>query len=245
MIEDWFPNGHPPLEKAGVLFTTRETVEKIETMKVTTCLNPLHTVLAIHGCLLGHRTIADAVTDPELKAFVEKVGYVESMPVVVDPGVISPAAFIRTVLEVRFPNRFLPDAPQRIATDTSQKIPVRFGETLKSYVKRGLGEERGLTAIPLVFAGWLRYLLAVGDDGLPMECSPDPRLAELQGKLASIHLGDRGPFDAVLDPILSDARIFGIDLVAHGLAGKVKTYFTEMLAGPGAVRATLKRHLGT
>ena len=245
VVEDWFPNGRPQLEKAGVLFTTRGTVEKIETMKVTTCLNPLHTVLAIYGCLLGHRTIADAVADPELKAFVERVGYVESMPVVVDPGVIDPAEFIRTVLEVRFPNRFLPDAPQRIATDTSQKIPVRFGETLKSYVKRGKGEERDLVFIPLVFAGWFRYLLAVGDDGKPMVPSPDPRLEELQAKLSSIHLGDRGPFDAVLDPILSDPRIFGIDLVAHGLAGKVKADLTEMLAGPFAVRATLKRHLGT
>jgi fructuronate reductase len=167
------------------------------------------------------------------------------MPVVVNPGVIDPAEFIRTVLEVRFPNRFLPDAPQRIATDTSQKIPVRFGETLKSYVRRGLGEERGLEFIPLVFAGWIRYLLAVGDDGNRMTPSPDPRLEELQGKLASIHLGDRGPFDAVLDPILSDSALFGIDLVAHGLAGKVKADLAEMLAGPGAVRATLKRHLGT
>ena len=180
-----------------------------------------------------------------MKAFVEKVGYGEGMPVVVDPGVIKPADFIRTVLEERFPNRFLPDAPQRIATDTSQKIPVRFGETLKSYVKRGKGEERDLVYIPLVFAGWFRYLLGVGDDGNRMDPSPDPRLEELQAKLSSIHLGDKGPFDAVLDPILSDARIFGIDLVAHGLAGKVKADFTEMLAGPGAVRATLKKHLTT
>ncbi len=245
VVEDWFPNGRPPLEKAGVLFADRETVERIETMKVTTCLNPLHTILAVHGCLFRHRTIADAVSDPELKAFVERVGYVEAMPVVVDPGVIRPADFLRTVLEERFPNRFLPDAPQRIATDTSQKIPVRFGETLKSYAKRGKGEEAALAAIPLVFAGWLRYLLAVGDDGLPMECSPDPRLAELQGKLAGIRLGDAGPFDAALDPILSDPKTFGIDLVAHGLAGKVKAYFAAELAGPGAVRATLKKVLGT
>jgi fructuronate reductase len=245
VVEDWFPNGRPPLEKVGVLFTTRGTVEKIETMKVTTCLNPLHTVLAIYGCLLGHRTIADTMADPDLKAFVEKVGYVESMPVVVDPGVIRPMEFLRTVLEERFPNRFLPDAPQRIATDTSQKIPVRFGETLRSYVKRGKGEERELVFIPLVFAGWFRYLLGVGDDGKPMVPSPDPRLEELQAKLSSIHLGSQGSFDDVLDPLLSDARIFGIDLVAHGLAGKVKEDFADMLASSGAVRATLKKHLGT
>ena len=51
VIEDNFPNGRPAWEKGGVYFTDRETVDKVETMKVTTCLNPLHTALAIYGCL--------------------------------------------------------------------------------------------------------------------------------------------------------------------------------------------------
>ena len=47
VIEDHFPNGRPALEKGGVIFTERETVDKVEKMKVCTCLNPLHTTLAI------------------------------------------------------------------------------------------------------------------------------------------------------------------------------------------------------
>lgn len=43
VIEDAFPNGRPPLEKGGIMFTERGTVDKVETMKVCTCLNPLHT----------------------------------------------------------------------------------------------------------------------------------------------------------------------------------------------------------
>ena len=54
VIEDTFPNGRPPLEKAGFIFTDRETVDKVEKMKVCTCLNPLHTALAIFGCLLSY-----------------------------------------------------------------------------------------------------------------------------------------------------------------------------------------------
>jgi fructuronate reductase len=42
VIEDSFPNGRMPLEHAGVHFTDRETVNKVERMKVATCLNPLH-----------------------------------------------------------------------------------------------------------------------------------------------------------------------------------------------------------
>lgn len=38
VIEDRFPNGRPQLEKAGVYMTDRDTVNKVERMKVTTCL---------------------------------------------------------------------------------------------------------------------------------------------------------------------------------------------------------------
>jgi len=242
VIEDWFPNGRPPLEKAGVLFADRETVDKVETMKVCTCLNPLHTVLAVFGSLLRYRTIAETVGDPVLKRFIERVGYDEGMPVVVNPGIIQPEDFIRTVIEERFPNPFLPDTPQRIATDTSQKIPVRFGETLKAYHKRGVQSLSKLNYIPLFIAGWFRYLLGVDDQGNPMELSPDPMLAELKEKLAGIALGDER-YDEILRPILSDPQLFGIDLTGTGLDEKVLGYFHEMTAGSGAVRTTLDRAL--
>ena len=47
VIEDTFPNGRPALEQAGVIFTDRNTVDKVERMKVCTCLNPLHTAMAV------------------------------------------------------------------------------------------------------------------------------------------------------------------------------------------------------
>ena len=52
VIEDNFKNGRLPLDKGGIIFTDKETVDKVEKMKVCTCLNPLHTALAIYGCLL-------------------------------------------------------------------------------------------------------------------------------------------------------------------------------------------------
>lgn len=50
VIEDTFPNGRPHLEEAGVIFTDRDTVDRVERMKVCTCLNPLHTAMAVYGC---------------------------------------------------------------------------------------------------------------------------------------------------------------------------------------------------
>ena len=80
VIEDDFPNGRPPLEQAGVLFADRDTVNKVETMKVTTCLNPIHTALAIYGCLLGYTSIHAEMQDVELLALARAVGYREGCP---------------------------------------------------------------------------------------------------------------------------------------------------------------------
>lgn len=180
VIEDEFPNGRPPLEKAGVMFADRETVDKVEKMKVCTCLNPLHTALAVFGCLLGYTQIYKEMEDPQLRKLVETIGYQEGLPVVADPGIIRPADFLREVLEVRMPNPFMPDAPQRIACDTSQKLAVRFGETIKAYQTREDLETADLKLIPLVLAGWCRYLMGVDDMGREFPLSPDPLLAEIR-----------------------------------------------------------------
>ena len=67
VIEDDFPNGRPPLEAAGFIFAARDTVNKVERMKVCTCLNPLHTALAVFGCLLRYEHIWQEMRDPELR----------------------------------------------------------------------------------------------------------------------------------------------------------------------------------
>lgn len=243
VLEDWFPNGRPEITSArGVMFADRETVDRVERMKVCTCLNPLHTALAVFGCLLGYTLISEEMRDPELNKMVMGIGYREGLPVVVDPGVLNPKEFIDTVVNVRFPNVFMPDTPQRIATDTSQKLAIRFGETIKAYIARGM-DLAELRIIPLVFAGWLRYAMGVDDCGNEFVPSDDPLLADIQKALADIRLGDRGPFTDQLAPILSNAGIFGVDLCEIGLSARVEMYFEELIAGPGAVRETLKRAL--
>lgn len=244
VVEDKFPNGRPALEEAGVYFTDRDTVNKTETMKVTTCLNPLHTALAVYGCVLGFDSISKEMNDPQLKALVEKIGYVEGMPVVVDPKIIKPESFIKEVIEERLPNPFIPDMPQRIATDTSQKVAIRFGETIKSYMKREDLSPSSLTYIPLALAGWLRYLLGVNDKMETFELSSDPMLGELQGKLAGIKVGDASSYKGQLKEILSNTVIFGVDLYEAGLGEKVEGMFLELIAGKDAVRNTLVKYLG-
>jgi len=243
VIEDSFPNGRPNLEEGGIIFTDRETVDKVEKMKVCTCLNPLHTALAIFGCLLGFKQISEEMKDPELRKLVEGIGYKEGLPVVVNPGIIDPKEFLDEVIKIRIPNPFMPDTPQRIATDTSQKLPIRFGETIKAYMARADLKVEDLKLIPLVLAGWCRYLMGINDNGEPMELSPDPLLHEVTKYVFTIQLGDKGPFHQELKPILSNKSIFGVDLYEAGLGEKVEGYFQELVAGKGAVRNTLKKYL--
>lgn len=242
VVEDKFPNGRPALEKAGVYMTDRDTVNKVERMKVTTCLNPLHTALAVYGCVLGYTLIADEMKDTELNKLVHEIGPVEGMPVVTDPGILSPVDFVNEVINVRIPNPFMPDTPQRIACDTSQKVGIRYGETIKSYVEK-YGDAKKLKAIPLAIAGWCRYLMAVDDNGAAFELSPDPMLAELTPVVADIELGKPETYKGQLKPILSNANIFGSNLYEAGIGEQIEAYFVEEIAGPGAVRATLKKYL--
>ena len=245
VIEDRFPGGRPPLEKAGVFMTDRETVNRSERMKVTACLNPIHTALTTYDCMLGYELFADGMSDPELAELARRIGYTEGLAVAPDPGILSPRAFLDEVMQERFPNRFLGDTSQRIATDISQMVGIRFGETIRAHAEKE-GSAAHLVAEPLAIAGWLRYLLAADDDGRPFELAPDPMgedlIAYMQGHF---RLGHPEEVGEQLVPILSNAKLFGVNLYEVGLGGKIEEMFRAELEGPGAVRRALRKYLGT
>ena len=242
VIEDNYTNGRPPLELGGALYTTRDTVDKVETMKVTTCLNPLHTAMSIYGCMLDYTLISAEMADEDIRAFIQKIGYIEAMPVVTDPGVLNPYEFIGAVINRRLPNPFMPDAPQRIASDTSQKLPIRFGETIKKYLARGL-DKSNLVLIPLTLAGYARYLKGIKDNGEPFEPSPDPMLEELQAIVAPLEIGKADQDYSCLRQLYSRKDIFGVDLYEAGLGEQIEGMVKELYAGNGAVRKTLHKYV--
>ena len=242
VIEDNYTNGRPPLELGGALYTTRDTVDKVETMKVTTCLNPLHTAMSIYGCMLNYTLISAEMADEDIRAFIQKIGYIEAMPVVTDPGVLNPYEFIGAVINRRLPNPFMPDAPQRIASDTSQKLPIRFGETIKNYLTRGR-DKSNLVLIPLTLAGYARYLKGIKDNGEPFEPSPDPMLEELQAIVAPLEIGKADQDYSCLRQLYSRKDIFGVDLYEAGLGEQIEGMVKELYAGNGAVRKTLHKYV--
>ena len=136
----------------------------------------------------------------------------------------------------------MPDAPQRISTDTSQKLPIRFGETIKKYVGRGL-DMSNLVLIPLVLAGYARYLKALDDDCNPIELSTDPLLDELQAIVAPLEVGKENQDFSCLKQLYSRADVFGLDLYEAGLGNQVEGMVKELFAGKGAVRKTLHKYV--
>lgn len=243
VIEDSFPNGRPELAFGkGVYLTDRTTVNKSERMKVTACLNPVHSALGPLGVVLGYDLFADLLKDPDLCRMGRTVAYLEGMRVIEDPGILSPQAFTDELFEDRFPNEYLGDTNLRLCTDTSQGLGVRFGETIKSYRAR-FGTAESLIAIPLGIAGYLRYLMAVDDTGKAYELAPDPLAGELHGQLSSLVIGDPSSLTDQLKPILSNESIFFTDLYADGLGEKIEGLLREMIAAPGAVKATIHRYM--
>lgn len=241
VMEDDFPNGRPEFEKVeNVYVSDRETVNRVDLMKVTVCLNPLHTSLAIAGCLFGYKTIYQAVQDDDLLKLIKFIGYKEGLPVVQDTKIINPKSFLNEVIYKRFMNPNIPDTPQRIVTDTSQKLAVRFGETIKAYIKSPTLKTSQLIFIPFIIALWCRYLMGVDDDGNVFHPSPDPLYDTLYSYVKPLKLGKKNNIHNALLPILSDAEIFGLDLYTTELGIKIERFMEKILRCPHAVRETLK-----
>ncbi|MBS5521984.1 MAG: mannitol dehydrogenase family protein [Clostridiales bacterium] len=247
VIEDAFPNGRPPFEAAGFLMADRMHVELAEKMKVCACLNPLHTALAVFGCLLGKETIAEAMEDVALYQLAYRLGFDEGLPVVSDPEILSPRRFLECVLKERLRNPFIPDTPARIATDTSHKIPIRFGQTVTAWQQAKNRDQPGLKMIPLVLAGWCRYLMGTDDSGNRIELSKDSRLQTLcpvmeamAGQAKGLPYEERQQIIAdFMAPLFDDQFLWGCDLRRGGLDQVVVQNLNSMMSGPGSVYKTL------
>ena len=149
----------------------------------------------------------------------------------------------QAIIYIRFGfSRMILSCSYHICTDSSHGVSVRFGETIRSYVQE-YGTASSLEAIPLALAGWLRYFYAIDDEGKPFALAPDPLAQELHDAVSRVKLGEPDTLTDQLHGVLSNKEIFGSDLYEAGVAQKIEAFFKEEIAGPGAVRATLKKYL--
>jgi fructuronate reductase len=182
-----FPGGRPAWETAGAVFA--EDVAPYEDRKLW-LLNGAHSLMAYAGSLRGARTVADAIADPVCRRLVEQ--WWDTCA----PHLRLPAAggAYRAALLDRFANPRIEHALGQIATDGSQKLPVRFPPVLRRERAAGRLPE----AVVVVLAAWVLHLRG---QGAPVR---DVRAEQLRS-LADGPLADAVPrVLAVLDPALPD-----------------------------------------
>jgi tagaturonate reductase len=94
-------------------------------------LNGAHTALLIRARPRGFRTVLEAVNDPELSRWLERLLFAEVVPVL-EGRVEEPVTFARQTLE-RFRNPFLEHKLSDIAKQHAEKVEVRLVPTKAEY----------------------------------------------------------------------------------------------------------------
>ena len=172
VLEDVFPTGRPPWERAGAEVVTDVRPHEQAKLRI---LNGAHSALACWGLLAGYTHVHEAAADPVLLRAVRALLAREVLPSLVAPPGWDLAGYADDVLR-RFAGRALPYTTAKVAGDGSQKLPVRVVPTLRS----GLGV-RPTPCSAAVLAAWLALVAGprprrdVADAGLPPAGRRDPR----------------------------------------------------------------------
>jgi fructuronate reductase len=147
-----FPAGRPQWEAAGARFVA--DVHPHEMRKLL-LLNGGHTLLAYAGSARGLDTIADAVTDPVCRGWLNEWWDEASRYV---PLPAAELADYRAALLDRFANPRIRHTLAQIAADGSQKVPIRVLPVLRG--------ERAAGRMPpgavRILAAWIAHLRGVG-----------------------------------------------------------------------------------
>ena len=85
--------------------------------------------------------------------------------------------------------------------------------------------------------------MGVDDKGNEFTCSSDPLLEAAGAYVKDYELSDAPKDLNGLDKLLSNEKVFGVDLVKIGMAETVKRYFAELSSGIGAVEAALQKYV--
>ncbi|WP_133650648.1 mannitol dehydrogenase family protein [Paraburkholderia flava] len=217
VIEDRFSGPRPAWEDAGALITS--DVHPYEAMKLR-LLNGTHSAIAYLGQLRGRETVSDAMADPAMAAFVQRVMTDDLLATVEVPRGFDVDAYCRDLLD-RFRNPTLAHRTRQIAMDGTQKVPVRWLPALRESLARDI--ER--PSLERALAAWLHYL-ATGrsDRGEPLQIS-DPGAEALAMRLR----GAATPLDAV-HAALAHTSVFGKEAWPHAFVERLAGYLSAVRA---------------
>ena len=171
VLEDKFPAGRPALDTVGVTFTS--DVSPYELMKIR-ILNGGHAAIAYPAGLLDIHFVHDAMEDPQIGAFLERLTRREIQPVVPPPPNTKLDDY-RELIARRFANPKIADTIPRLCFDGSNRQPKFILPSVVDRLKAG-GSFRGLA---LVSALWCRYCYGETESGKPIAPN-DPSWERIQ-----------------------------------------------------------------
>ncbi|KAA2242327.1 mannitol dehydrogenase family protein [Salinarimonas soli] len=224
VIEDRFPAGRPRLEEAGVTFTP--DVAAYELMKIR-ILNGGHAALAYPAALLGLSLVHEAMADPLVRGFLDRLETEEIIPCVPPVPGVDLAAYWEAVAR-RFENPEIGDTVARLAMDGSNRQPKFILPSTRDRLASGAG----VTGLALVSALWCRACAGTTDAGEPLAVE-DARAERLRAAAWAARNDPRA--------FLSLREVFG-DLEE---APPFRAAFGQALGGlwRDGVRATLARYV--
>lgn len=157
VMEDKFPLGRPALEEVGVTFVA--DVAPYELMKLR-ILNGGHAAIAYPAALMDIHFVHEAMENPLVKAFLEKLERDEIIPIV-PPVPNTDLNDYFQLIDRRFSNPKIGDTIPRLAQDGSNRQPKFILPTTADRLERGLD----VVGLALVSALWCRYFEGQSDSG--------------------------------------------------------------------------------
>lgn len=116
-------------------------------------LNGAHSTLAYLGLLAGLETVAQAMAEPALRAFIERLMIEDIQPTLTIPRGEELAAYRQSILQ-RFENQAIQHQLAQIAWDGSQKLPIRILGTVADAIRA----HRPLARLALPVAAWMHFI---------------------------------------------------------------------------------------
>lgn len=157
VLEDNFPQGRPALENVGIEFV--DDVSPHEVMKLR-ILNGGHAAIAYPAALLGYDYAHQAMSDPLISGFLERLQIDEVIPTVpVVPGVEF-RRYLETV-KTRFANTRVADTIARLCFDGSNRQPKFVFPSIVDRLQHGLP----VNGLALEVAFWCRYCAGSNEAG--------------------------------------------------------------------------------
>ena len=224
VVEDKFANGRPDWSLMGAEFVT--DARPYETMKLR-LLNGAHSAIAYLGYLAGYETVAEAMADPTLAAFIERMMREEIRPTLAMPPGADLDGYIGALLQ-RFRNPALKHRTWQIAMDGSQKLPQRLLNTIRDRLANGAPIDR----LALGVAAWMRYVGGTDERGKPIDVR-DP----LSGEFAKLSATYGADSERYVSSLLAIPVVFGADLATNPRFVGAVTAAHRMLTATGALQS--------